>query len=113
VRQVYYTALPSHPHHALAKKYLTDHGGVVSFELEAGKKETTLFVDALQIPFMGTNFGLADSMIEQCAIFTYYQLTPQERAEIGITDSLVRYSIGYEDDVEDIIQDLEQALAIL
>ena len=113
VRQVYYTALPSHPHHALAKKYLTDHGGVVSFELEAGEKETTLFVDALQIPFMGTNFGLADSMIEQCAIFTYYQLTPQERAEIGITDSLVRYSIGYEDDVEDIIQDLEQALAIL
>ncbi|RKZ85119.1 MAG: Cys/Met metabolism pyridoxal-phosphate-dependent protein, partial [Candidatus Parabeggiatoa sp. nov. 1] len=63
VRQVYYTALPSHPHHALAKKYLTDHGGVVSFELEAGEKETTLFVDALQIPFMGTNFGLADSMI--------------------------------------------------
>jgi cystathionine gamma-synthase len=87
--------------------------GIVSFELEAGEAETSQFVDALQIPFMGTNFGLPYSMIEQCAIFTYYQLTPQERAEIGITNSLVRYSVGYEDDVEDIIQDLEPALAIL
>lgn len=109
VKKVFYTGLESHPHSSLAKKYLRGHGGVVSFELDADREVTSKFVDALQLPFMGTNFGSNHAMVEQCSVFTYYHLSPAERQEIGINDSLVRLSIGYEDS-DMIIEDIEQAL---
>ena len=109
IRKVFYTGLASHPHSYLAKKYLTGHGGVISFELDADQEETSKFVDALKVPFMGTNFGSSHTMVEQCSVFTYYQLSSVEKQEIGISDSLVRLSIGYEDS-NLIIEDLDQAL---
>lgn len=109
VKKVFYTGLESHPHSSLAKKYLMGHGGVVSFELDANLEVTSEFVDALQIPFMGTNFGSSNSMVEQCSVFTYYNLSSAEKQKIGITDSLVRLSIGYEDS-DLAIEDIEQAL---
>lgn len=109
VKKVFYTGLESHPHSSLAKKYLMGHGGVISFELDADLEVTSEFVDALQVPFMGTNFGSSHAMVEQCSVFTYYHLSPAEKEKIGITDSLVRLSIGYEDS-DLVIEDLEQAL---
>ncbi|NET44362.1 aminotransferase class I/II-fold pyridoxal phosphate-dependent enzyme [Okeania sp. SIO2B3] len=109
VKKVFYTGLESHPHSSLAKKYLTGHGGVVSFELDASQEVTSEFVDALQVPFMGTNFGSSHAMVEQCSVFTYYHLSPAEKQEIGITDSLVRLSIGYENS-DLAIEDIDKAL---
>lgn len=109
VKKVFYTGLESHPHSFLAKKYLKGHGGVVSFELDADLEVTSAFVEALQIPFMGTNFGSSHAMVEQCGVFTYYHLSPDEKQEIGITDSLVRLSIGYENS-DLAIADIDQAL---
>ena len=109
VKKVFYTGLESHPHSCLAKKYLTGHGGVVSFELDADREVTSKFVDALRVPFMGTNFGSSHAMVEQCSVFTYYHLSPTEKQEIGINDSLIRLSIGYEDS-DLVIEDIDQAL---
>ncbi|NER03597.1 MAG: aminotransferase class I/II-fold pyridoxal phosphate-dependent enzyme [Okeania sp. SIO3C4] len=109
VKKVFYTGLESHPHYSLAQKYLTGHGGVVSFELDADREATSKFVDALQVPFMGTNFGSSHAMVEQCSVFTYYHLSPAEKQELEISDSLVRLSIGYEDS-DLAIKDLDKAL---
>ncbi|NET25282.1 PLP-dependent transferase [Okeania sp. SIO1I7] len=109
VKKVFYTGLESHPNSSLAKKYLTGHGRVVSFELDASQEVTSEFVDALQVPFMGTNFGSSHAMVEQCSVFTYYHLSPAEKQEIGITDSLVRLSISYENS-DLVIEDIDKAL---
>ncbi len=109
VEKVFYTGLDSHPHVDLAQKYLTGHGGVVSFEIKANQESTSRFVDALTIPFMGSNFGSNHSMVEQCSIFTYYKLSAQERQLLGITDNLVRLSVGY-GDTGVLIEDIDRAL---
>lgn len=110
VKRVYYTGLESHPQFELAQTYLTGHGSVVSFEVDASREATSRFVDALRIPYMGTNFGSQFSMVEQCAIFTYYQTSAAEREQLGISDSFVRFSLGLEN--EDLVRDdLNQALA--
>lgn len=94
VRRVFYTGLPSHPQAALAQRYLRGHGGVVSFELDLDGVETAGVVDRMRLPFMGTNFGCHHAMVEQCAPFTFSKLTPAERQAIGISDSLIRLSVG-------------------
>jgi cystathionine gamma-synthase len=112
VRRVFYSGLDSHPHAALARNYLNGHGAVVSFEIDGSREDATRFVDALRVPFMGTNFGSQHSMVEQCSVFTYYHQSPREREELGITDSLIRLSVGLED-VESLIEDMEQAFHLL
>jgi len=108
VRRVFYTGLPSHPQAALAQRYLRGHGGVVSFELDLDTCETARVVDAMRLPFMGTNFGCHHAMIEQCAPFTFSKLTPAERGEIGISDSLIRLSIGRYS-ADELMDDFDQA----
>ena len=103
VRRVYYTGLESHPQFELAKTCLTGHGSVVSFEVDASGEATSRFVDALQVPYMGSNFGSQFSMVEQCSIFTYYQTSAAEKERLGISDSLIRFSLGLED--EDLVRD--------
>lgn len=94
----------------MAKKYLSGHGGVIAFELCASRIETTAFVDKLRVPYMGTNFGSCQPLVEQCSVFTYYKLAPQERESMGITDQLVRLSVGFAS-AEILIEDMEQAFA--
>lgn len=108
VAKVHYTGLPSHPHHQLGKKFLKGHGSVVTVELKADMKQTSVFVDSLNVPYMGTNFGSTKSMVEQMSIFTYYSLTAAERDSLMISDSLIRFSIGFER-LEDLFADVEQA----
>lgn len=109
VRRVYYPGLPSHPHHEVAKRQLSGFGGVVSFELDADAEKTSRFLDALKIPFLASSFGGVESLVEQSALTSFCKFTPEERAELGIADSLVRLSVGLEDP-EDLVSDLDQAL---
>lgn len=109
VKKVFYSGLPSYSNRDLAKKYLSGHGGVVTFELNTSKKKTADFVDSLKIPYMGTNFGSCYSMVEQCSIFTYYNETKKVRNDLGISDTLIRYSVGFEN-IDDIINDISEAL---
>ena len=86
------------------------YGGVVSFELVADLEITGKFIDALEIPYIGPSLGGVESLVIQVAQATYYELSSEERAALGISDALVRLAVGIED-AKDLIADLDQALA--
>jgi len=110
VRRVWYPGLASHPDHAVAARTLRGFGGVVTFELAAGFDATCRFLDALRIPYIGPSLGGVESLVEMPATMSYWDLSRDERYALGITDSLVRLSLGVEDQA-DLIADLERALA--
>jgi cystathionine gamma-synthase len=106
---VHYAGLPSHPEHEIAKKQMRGYGAVVSFEVRGDLAAGSRVVDAVRIPHIATSLGGVESLIEQPAIMSFYELTTEERLAVGIKDSLIRYSVGIED-AEDLIADLAQAL---
>jgi cystathionine gamma-synthase len=108
VRRVYYPGLPSHPDHQLARRQMAGFGGVVSFEIDGDQEVTGRFMDRLHLPYIGPTLGGVESIAQQQAIFI--SLDAEERRASGIADNLVRYAVGVED-ADDIIADLEQALA--
>lgn len=109
VRRVYYPGLKSHPSHAVAKAQMRGFGGLVSFELDATMAQTGAFIDALELPYLAPSLGGVESLVEQPALVSYYEMAPEERLKIGIRDSLVRYAAGIED-TDDLLTDIEQAL---
>jgi len=109
VRRVYYPGLISHPDYEVAIEQMSGFGGVVSFELETDLEGTGHFIDQLQIPYIGPSLGGVESLVEQVALVSYYELSSEERAAIGISDSLVRLAVGIES-VDDLLADLAQAL---
>jgi cystathionine gamma-synthase len=109
VKKVHYPGLPSHPDHDVARRQMRGFGGVVSFELAGSLEDCSRFIDAMKIPQIAPSLGGVESLIEQPALMSFYELTPEERAKIGIKENLVRFSIGIED-TEDLIADLKQAL---
>jgi len=109
VPRVHYPGLPSHPDHAVARRQMSGFGGVVSFEVEGGLEAGTRLVDAVRIPQIAPSLGGVESLIEQPALMSFYELSPEEREAIGIRAGLVRLSVGIED-AEDLIEDLAQAL---
>lgn len=109
VRRVYYPGLVSHPDYEVAIEQMTGFGGVVSFELETDLEGTGRFIDELRLPYIGPSLGGVESLVEQVAIISYYELSSEERAEIGISDSLVRLAVGIES-ADDLLADLAQAL---
>jgi len=109
VNRVYYPGLPSHPEHHLAKRQMTGFGGVVSFEIDGDLLKTAKFVDALKIPYIAPSFGGCESIVDQPAIMSYWDLCQSDRAKFGIMDNLVRFSFGVED-FEDLKADVLQAL---
>jgi cystathionine gamma-synthase len=110
VKRVHYPGLESHPHHEVARKQMSGFGGVVTFELDADLEGTSRFVDACRIPRIAPSLGGVESLVEQPALMSFYELTTEQREAIGIVNNLVRYSVGVEDPA-DLIADLEQALA--
>jgi len=110
IARVYYPGLPSHPDYEVARRQLSGFGGVVSFEIDGDFEKTGRFIDQLHLPYIGPTLGGVESVVQQPAAL--YSLDPQERVADGIQDNLIRYAIGIEN-VEDIIDDLEQALAKL
>jgi len=109
VERVYYPGLESHPDHQVAKRQMTGFGGVVSFQVRGDLAAASRVVDACRIPRIAPSLGGVESLIEQPALMSFYELTSEERRQVGIYDNLIRYSVGVED-VEDLIEDLAQAL---
>jgi cystathionine gamma-synthase len=112
IEQVWYPGLPSHPDHLVAKQQMSGFGGVVSFTVKGDLEATSRFIDALQIPLIAASFGGVESLVEQPAIMSFYELSTEERLAVGISDNLVRLSLGIED-ADDLIADLDQALTQL
>jgi cystathionine gamma-synthase len=112
VERVWYPMLPSHPDHALALRYLAGGGGVVSFELRGGLPAGTKLVDAVRIPKLAPSLGGVESLIEQPALMSFFELSTEEREALGIREGLVRLSVGIED-AEDLEEDLLRALAAI
>ncbi len=108
VCRVWYPGLASHPEYELAGRQMAGFGGVVSFEIDGDFETTGRFVDRLRLPYIGPTLGGVESIVEQPAAL--FSLDPAERRAAGLKDNLVRYALGIED-AEDIIADLEQALA--
>ena len=109
VAAVHYAGLQGHPEHEVARKQMRGYGAVVSFEVEGDLVAGSRVVDAVRIPHIAISLGGVESLIEQPAIMSFYELTTEERLAIGIKDTLIRYSVGIED-AEDLIADLAQAL---
>lgn len=110
VRRVWYPGLPSHPDYAVAQAQMGGFGGVVSFEIDGDLTTTSRFVDALRIPTIAASLGGAETLVEQPALMSYYELSTDERLAVGMKDNLVRLSLGLEDG-DDLVADLAQALA--
>jgi cystathionine gamma-synthase len=109
VEQVHHPSLPTHPEHEIAKRQMSGFGGVVSFEIRGDLAAGSRLVDACRIPRIAPSLGGVESLIEQPALMSFYELSTEERLQVGIKDSLIRYSVGVED-ADDLIADLAQAL---
>lgn len=110
VKRVYYPGLPSHPHHEIARRQMKGFGAVVTFEINGNLDQTLAFLDALKLCLMGPSLGGPETLITHPALNSYYNVSREERYQLGIIDELVRLSVGLEDP-DDIIADLQQGLA--
>jgi len=109
VRQVYYPGLASHPQHELAKKQMKGFGAMVAFEL-GSRAAAEKMLRHLKVCFLGESLGGVETLISHPATMTHASVPAEERQKIGITDGLVRISVGIED-AEDLTADLDQALS--
>jgi cystathionine beta-lyase/cystathionine gamma-synthase len=109
IKSVYYPGLPSHPDHDIAKRQMTGYGGMLSFEVAGDFDQTKQFMDRLKLIKLATSLGGVSSLANQPITNTHAALSPENRAKAGISESLVRLSVGIEN-VGLLIQDLGQAL---
>lgn len=112
VSKVFYAGLPSHPQHALAAKQQSAFGGIIAFEIAGGRDSAWKVVNATQWISITANLGDTKSTITHPATTTHGRLTPEARAEAGISDGLLRLSVGLES-VADIQADLQRGLDLL
>ena len=111
VARVIYPGLASHPQHALAKKQMPrGFGGMISVELKGGLGDAQRFLERTQLFALAESLGGVESLIEHPAIMTHASIPPEQRAALGICDTLCRLSVGVED-LEDLRSDLQQALS--
>jgi cystathionine beta-lyase/cystathionine gamma-synthase len=110
VERVFYPGLDSHPDHPLAVRQMTGFGGVVSFLVRGDMDATSRCLDRCEVFTLAPSLGGVESLIEQPALMSFYEMTPEQRRAVGIPDSLVRMSVGLED-IADLRGDLERALA--
>ena len=110
VSRVYYPGLESFPGHETAQKQMFNgFGGMLSFELTGGYQAAVNLMQNLKLITLAVSLGNVDSLIEHPASMTHAAMSPEDRLEFGITDSLVRFSVGIEN-IDDILADLDQAL---
>lgn len=110
VEKVIYPGLESHPQHAIAKKQMRDFGGMVTIYLKDGLDKARTMLERVRIFALAESLGGVESLIEHPAIMTHASVPAEQRQALGISDGLVRLSVGIEN-VEDLIADLDQALA--
>lgn len=109
IERVWYPGLTTHPQHEIAKKQMSGYGGMVSFEVKGGRKAGEKLMNAVKLFTLAVSLGDVDSLIEHPASMTHSTYSPEELEEVGISESLVRLSVGIED-ARDLIEDLSQAL---
>lgn len=110
IERVIYPGLASHPQHALAKRQMTGgFGGIVTAYIKGGLEESRRFLEATELFALAESLGGVESLIEHPAIMTHASVPAENRAALGISDTLVRLSVGIED-LDDLLADLERAL---
>jgi cystathionine gamma-lyase len=109
VASVLYPGLPSHPQHALAKQQMPGFGGIVTFFIKGDLDNARAFLERCQVFSLAESLGGVESLVDHPAIMTHASVPAEERAKLGISDTLIRLSVGIEA-VDDLIEDLDQAL---
>jgi cystathionine gamma-lyase/homocysteine desulfhydrase len=109
IKRVIYPGLPSHPNHELAKKQARGFGGMISFDVGSAERADEVLAKVKYFT-LAESLGAVESLISVPARMTHASIPAERRAELGITDGLIRISVGIED-VQDLIDDLEQALS--
>lgn len=109
VKKIYYPGLSSHPGYVIAKKQMSGFGGMISFELKGTIHTCIKFLESLNIISIAESLGAVESLIEHPASMTHASVPKEERDKIGLSDTLIRLSVGSEDP-EDLIEDINQAL---
>jgi cystathionine gamma-synthase len=112
IERVFYPGLESHPDFAVARRLCSGFGGMVSFLVRGGLETTSRFVDGCVLPIIAPSMGGVETLMEQPALMSFYELAPEQRQAIGIAENLVRLSVGLEDP-DDLIADFAQSLARL
>ncbi len=110
IARVSYPGLPSHPQHALAARQMRGFGGMVTCELKGGLDDARRFLERLRLFALAESLGGVESLVEHPAIMTHASIPPERRAALGLSDTMVRLSVGIEH-VDDLLEDLRQALA--
>lgn len=110
IERVSYPFLPSHPQHELAKRQMKQGGGIVTFEIKGGIQKGQEFLNRVQMISLSSNLGDTRTIVTHPASTTHSKLSSEERLAVGISDGLIRVSVGLEH-IEDIINDVEQALS--
>jgi len=109
VDRVIYPGLKSHPQHALAKRQMDGFGGIISIEVKGGLRKARRMLERCKLFALAESLGGVESLIEHPAIMTHASVPPANRKKLGISDGLVRLSVGTED-VADLVSELEAAL---
>jgi cystathionine beta-lyase len=110
VKDVYYPGLESHPNYEIAKKQMDDFGGMASFRLKDESKQAAFaFLESTKIFTLAESLGGVESLVNHPVTMSHGSIPEEDRLKIGITDSLIRLSVGVED-IKDLLEDLEQAL---
>jgi O-succinylhomoserine sulfhydrylase len=109
IKQVIYPFLPTHPQYEIAKKQMRYGGGIVSFEVKGGLKAAMSFLNNLKFCSLSSNLGDTRTILTHPASTTHSRLSPDEKKAVGITDGLIRISVGLEH-IDDINGDLLQAM---
>jgi cystathionine beta-lyase/cystathionine gamma-synthase len=110
VTRVCYPGLQSHPQHDLAKRQMDQYGTVLAFELAGGRAEAARFLDQLELARCATSLGGPETLVCNPMTTTHASLSPDEQADLGVTDGLMRASVGLEDPI-DVLADFEHALS--
>lgn len=110
IKHVYYPGLPGFPQHHLANRQMRMPGGMISFEIDGDYNSATKFLNNVHLHTLAVSLGCVDSLIQHPASMTHASMSPEARAHSGITDNLIRLSVGIEE-IEDLIADMDQALA--
>ena len=110
VERVHYPGLTDHPDHSIAKSQMSGFGGMLSFEVKGGFAPASKFASSLQVATLAPSLGGVETLVTQPATTSHFWLSPAERAKAGISDGLVRVSVGLED-AEDLIEDFGRALS--
>ena len=112
VEKVTYPGLKSHPQHKIAKKQMLGFGGMITFFIKGGLKESKKFLEKVELFALAESLGGVESLIEHPAIMTHASVPKEVRESIGLTDNLIRLSVGIED-IEDLKEDLERAFSFI